>query len=467
MLVDFKELGEFGVKELVRRGADFADLFFERKFTFTAKLEENRIENISSGIEVGVGVRMVKNGRTFYGFTNGISQKSVLRVINNLAPAVNETVNEPEEKVEWKELEKRYPHIIEGSCDFNFSAEEKIMLLKRANYRARECGDRIKQVTTVLRDSMQEVVIVNSLGEIVEDVRPRIVFYVLVVASDGKILQTGYEPVGHLGDYSFFEKVSPEDISFKAAERSLRMLSAQPAPAGTFTVVISSKAGGTMIHEAVGHGLEADLTNQGLSVYSGKLGEKVASELVTVIDDGTIKGKYGSSGYDDEGVPTGKTVLIEDGVLKSFMYDRIQAQERGGATLTGNGRRQSYMDVPIPRMTNTFISPGNDDPDEIIRDTKEGILVVKMGGGQVNTINGDFVFEISEGYMIEDGKVTVPIMGASLIGNGPSALQKIDAVGNDLGFAIGTCGKDGQGVPVSDALPTIRIKEITVGGTQK
>ncbi|SNR66169.1 TldD/PmbA family protein [Desulfurobacterium atlanticum] len=463
MLVDFKELGEFGVKELIKRGADFADLFFEKKFTFTAKLEDNKVESVSNGIEIGVGIRMIKGGKTFYGFTNDITQKAILNVINNLAPANGDKPV----SINWEPKEKRYQQVVDGGVDFNVSSEDKIMLLKRANYRARECGDRIKQVTVVLKDSIQEVVIVNSLGHIVEDIRPRVVFYVLVVASDGKSLQTGYEPVGHLGDYSLFNEYQPEDIALNAAERALKMLSAEPAPAGTFTVVISSKAGGTMIHEAVGHGLEADIANQGLSVYSGKLGEKVASELVTVIDDGTLKGKYGSSGYDDEGVPTGKTVLIENGILKSFMYDRLQSEQSGTFILTGNGRRQSYMHVPIPRMTNTFIAPGNDNPQDIIEGTDRGIYVVKMGGGQVNTVNGDFVFEISEGYMIENGKITYPIKGASLIGNGPAVLQNIDAVGNDLGFAIGTCGKDGQGVPVSDALPTIRIKEITVGGTKR
>ncbi|MEO2082731.1 MAG: TldD/PmbA family protein, partial [Desulfurobacteriaceae bacterium] len=291
----------------------------------------------------------------------------------------------------------------------------------------------------------------------------RVVFYVLVVASDGVELQTGYEPVGHLGDYSLFEAVKPEEVASKAAERAPRMLSARPAPAGKFTVVLSSQAGGTMIHEAVGHGLEADLANQGLSVYSGKLGQKVASELITVIDDGFMPGKYGSAGYDDEGTPTGKNVLIENGILRGYMYDRLEAMKSSGLP-TGNGRRQSYMHVPIPRMTNTYIAPGETPPEEIIRDTKKGILVVKMGGGQVNTVNGEFVFEVSEGYLIENGEVTEPIRGASLIGNGPKVLSEIDAVGNDLGFSIGTCGKDGQGVPVSDGLPTIRIPSITVGG---
>jgi len=461
MLVDFKELGEFGIKKILEKGADYADLFFERKSLFSAKCEENKIENISSGVEIGVGIRIVRNGKTFYGFTNKLDKTTISEIIDT----INSQPESSKMPLDFRELKPKYQDLTEGDSDLSIPVESKIEILKAANEKARGFGDRVKQVTVVLRDSLQEVTIVNSLGEIVEDVRPRVVFYVLVVASDGVTLQTGYEPIGHLGDYSTLDSTLAENIASKAAERALKMLKAKPAPAGMFTVVISSSAGGTMIHEAVGHGLEADLVNQGLSVYANKVGEKVASELVTVIDDGTIKGKYGTTAYDDEGISTQKTVLIENGYLKGFMYDRYWAMKSGNLS-TGNGRRQSYMYAPIPRMRNTFIKPGDADPESIIRDTKSGILVVKMGGGQVNTVNGDFIFEVNEGYMIEDGKVTEPIRGASLIGNGPRILKEIDAVGNDLGFTIGTCGKDGQGVPVSDALPTLRIKSITVGGTK-
>ena len=461
MLVDFKELGEFGIKKILEKGADYADLFFERKSLFSAKCEENKIENISSGVEIGVGIRIVRNGKTFYGFTNKLDKTTISEIIDT----INSQPESSKMPLDFRELKPKYQDLTEGDSDLSIPVESKIEILKAANEKARGFGDRVKQVTVVLKDSLQEVTIVNSLGEIVEDVRPRVVFYVLVVASDGVTLQTGYEPIGHLGDYSTLDSTLAENIASKAAERALKMLKAKPAPAGMFTVVISSSAGGTMIHEAVGHGLEADLVNQGLSVYANKVGEKVASELVTVIDDGTLKGKYGTTAYDDEGIPTQKTVLIENGYLKGFMYDRYWAMKSGNLS-TGNGRRQSYMYAPIPRMRNTFIKPGDADPESIIRDTKSGILVVKMGGGQVNTVNGDFIFEVNEGYMIEDGKVTEPIRGASLIGNGPKILKEIDAVGNDLGFTIGTCGKDGQGVPVSDALPTLRIKSITVGGTK-
>ena len=243
------------------------------------------------------------------------------------------------------------------------------------------------------------------------------------------------------------------------------MLVARKAPGGKMPVVLSQEAGGTMVHEAVGHGLEADLASGGLSVYAGKMGEQIASHLVTVVDDPTVPGKRGSFPIDDEGTETRRNILVERGILKGFMYDRLQSM-KGGAERTGNGRRESYRHRPIPRMSNTLIAPGDSDPAEVIHSTDKGLLVRKMGGGQVNTVTGDFMFEVSEGYFIEKGKVGDPVRGATLTGNGPEVLKMIDMVGNDLGYGLGTCGKDGQGVPVADAQPTLRIGHpyITVGG---
>jgi TldD protein len=258
----------------------------------------------------------------------------------------------------------------------------------------------------------------------------------------------------------------PEEVAEVAAKRSLLMLSAKKAPMGRMPVVLSSEAGGTMIHEAIGHGLEADLAQQGLSVYSKKLGEEVASPLITVVDDPTLPQKRGSYAFDDEGVPSRRTVLVEKGILKSYLYDRLTALEEGVES-SGNGRRESYQQKPIPRMSNTMILPGEMSPKEIIHSVEKGLFVKKMGGGQVNTVNGDFVFEVSEGYLIEKGNVGEPVRGAMLIGNGPQVLKDIDMVGSDLGFGIGTCGKDGQGVPVADAQPTLRIPELVVGGQQE
>jgi TldD protein len=266
--------------------------------------------------------------------------------------------------------------------------------------------------------------------------------------------------------FELFDLSPPEEVARAAAQRSLLMLKARKAPSGRMPVVLSSEAGGTMIHEAVGHGLEADLVQQGLSVYSRKVGEKVASSLITVVDDPTLSGKRGSYAFDDEGVLSRKTLLVEKGVLRGYLYDRLTAL-KDGVESTGNGRRESYQDKPIPRMSNTMIVPGEMGPDQIIRSVERGLFVKKMGGGQVNTVNGDFVFEVNEGYLIEKGSVGEPVQGAILTGNGPKVLQEIDMVGNDLGFGIGTCGKEGQGVPVSDAQPTLRIPEILVGGQKE
>jgi TldD protein len=284
-----------------------------------------------------------------------------------------------------------------------------------------------------------------------------------VVAAGNGVIQTGYEPVGGLTGMELFEREPLDAAAERAARRAVMMLAARKAPAGRMPVVLSSEAGGTMIHEAVGHGLEADLAQSGLSVYSGKIGQQIASPLITVVDDATLPGRRGSFLVDDEGTPAQRTVLVERGVLRTYLYDRLTAL-KDGARSTGNGRRESYRHRPIPRMTNTMILPGETRPADILRSTPKGLYVRKMGGGQVNTVNGDFVFEVSEGYLIENGRIGEPVRGATLVGNGPAVLQSIDLIGSDLGFSIGTCGKDGQGSPVSDAQPTLRIPEITVGG---
>jgi TldD protein len=318
-------------------------------------------------------------------------------------------------------------------------------------------------VTVVYRDAVQSVKVMTSEGAVAEDQRVYTTALVQVVAADGPTIQTGYEPVGGLIGYEIFEHSPLETAGRKSAQRAVDMLKARRAPGGRMPVVISSAAGGTMIHEAIGHGLEADLAQQGLSVYSGKVGEPVASSVISVVDDATLPSRRGSFAFDDEGTPAGRTVLVENGILRRYMYDRYTASIDGTVS-TGNGRRESYEHKPIPRMTNTFIAPGECDPEEIIRSVPKGLLVTKMGGGQVNTITGDFVFEVQEGFLLQDGKVGDLVRGATLVGNGPEVLKSIDMVGSDLGFSIGTCGKDAQGVPVSDAMPTLRIPEIVVGG---
>ena len=453
-----KDKAGYILSTLMSQGGEYGEIFYEKSRTTRMQLEDRKIDKITHGYDEGVGLRLIKEGKTYYGYTTNPTFENLIELAKTLARGEGHGP---------VAIGKRY---IQGFTEVLIDPDRESLkfraeILKRADDKARSFGDKIKQVTAVLMDKTREILIINTLGETAEDTQKRVVFFVEVIASDGHTLQRGYESLGGRIGFEIFEKNPPEEVAEKAAKRALLMLNAKPAPAGTFTVVMSSQAGGTMIHEAVGHGLEADLVQQGLSVYAGKLGEKVASELVTVVDDATLPHHNGSFTVDDEGVPAQRKVLIKDGILTGYMYDRLRAM-KDGVESTGNGRRQSYAHVPIVRMTNTFIDRGKDNPEDIIKDTKKGILVVKMGGGEVNTVTGDFVFEIMEGYLIENGEITYPIRGATLIGNGPKALQDIDAVGNDLGWAIGTCGKDGQGVPVTDAQPTIRIKKLTLGGVE-
>jgi len=344
-----------------------------------------------------------------------------------------------------------------------YAMDKKIELVRTANKTARTFDKRIKQVIVMYRDSVQKVQIATSEGFIAEDERIHTLMVVHVIASDNGVIQTGYEPAGGLIGFELFENVKPEELALTAARRATMMLTAQRAPGGRMPVVISSNAGGTMIHEAIGHGLEADLAQQGLSVYSEKIGKQVASPLVTVLDDATIPNKRGSFRFDDEGTPSQRTVLVKNGKLTGYMYDNYTAMQDKTRS-TGNGRRESYHSRPIPRMTNTFIASGESLPEDVLQSTPKGLFVKKMGGGQVNTVTGDFVFEVQEGYIIDNGRIGEPVRGATLTGNGPEVLKSIDRVGSDMGFSIGTCGKDNQGVPVSDAMPTIRIPEIVVGG---
>ena len=449
------------LKETLANGGELAELFIEDSASTSIVCEDNKIEQVISGRDIGAGLRLIYDKKTAYAYTNDINEDSLLTLakrIRSAAKGNKETV---------LDMTVRRPHI-----DFpilkdveDVAAGKKIEKVKIANETGRRFDKRVRQVKVMYQDGRRKVMIANSKGEQAEDDRCGIVFVMHVIVSDGTTIQTGYESAGGFMGFELFDDESPDKVARAAANRAIMMLEAEKAPAGEMAVVLSNEAGGTMIHEAIGHGLEGDFIQQGLSVYSKKLGEKIASPLITVIDDSTLPAKRGSFRFDDEGTPSQRTVLVEDGVLKQFMYDRLSAM-KGGKSSTGNGRRMSYKYRPIPRMTNTFIAPGKMNPDEIVKSVKKGLFVKKMGGGEVNIVNGDFVFEVSEGYLIEDGKIKQPVRGATLTGNGPEVLKEIDMVGNDLGFSIGTCGKDGQGAPVSDAQPTLRIPKIVVGGTK-
>jgi len=451
------------INEICKKGSDFAEIYIEEKHTSMVFCEDNRIEKINSGTDVGAGIRIVRDGNTAYVYTNDLSEQGLFKAVSVAGHVVEsgENLNNPSISLMWKKpaYSLAYERLPESVM-----LEEKIKHVLSANEAARDVSREIRQVTVVISDMHKKIQVVNSEGDFIEDERARVRAIIHTVAERNGVIQTGYESTGGVCGWELFDKVSLTGKADKAARLAANMLEARPAPAGKMTVVMSSEAGGTMVHEACGHGLEADLVQKGLSVYRGKLGQKVAADGVSVIDDATLEAKYGSFSFDDEGNYGEKTVLIDNGRLVRYMYDRLTAR-KDGTQSTGNGRRESYQHKPIPRMSNTFIAPGQDDPHDIIESTKYGLLVKKMGGGQVNTTNGDFVFEVQEGYIIEDGKIKYPVRGATLTGNGPHVLQNVDRIGNDLGFAIGVCGKDGQGVPVADAQPTIRIKELVVGGT--
>jgi TldD protein len=436
----------------LRRGGEYADVYVESRSITSLIIEDSRLEKIITGHETGAGIRLLSDGKTSYAFSNDLSPNALF-----MAAAEVSSMAGNGSQQEIPRLESRKPSVEFSIRSFpdDVPLEKKIGLIRKAERSARSHDARIRQVSVIYRDLLQKVQTAASEGFFAEDERVYTSFIIQVIASQDGLVQTGYEAIGGFSGFEFLDAEAVEALALKAAQRAVSMLAARKAPADRMPVVISSQAGGTMIHEAIGHGLEADL-----------LGEKVASELITVIDDATLSGKRGSFRFDDEGTPSQRTVLVEQGILKSYMYDKLTAMKEG-KTSTGNGRRESYQNRPIPRMTNTFIAPGAHNPEEIMRSVDQGLFVVKMGGGQVNTVTGDFVFDVQEGYLIRNGQKSDLVRGATLTGNGPEILKSIDMVGTDLGFSIGTCGKDAQGVPVTDAMPTVRIPEIVVGGSHE
>jgi TldD protein len=460
------------LREALKEGGEFADLFFEQTHSAVIICEEDRIEKVIFGVDMGVGLRILIGRKTFYGFTTEISKESLFDLAKRISRSAKEGGGERKNGFPLPSRAAVAPASISKSLypiqkhPDGLSVEERVSVVKRANEAARKLDPHVQQVKVLYRDVNQKVSIANSEGTLVEGERVGTVLSVQVVSAKEDVVQTGYEPIGGAVGFELFDLHPPEEVAEVAAKRALLMLSARRAPMGKMTVVLSSDAGGTMIHEAIGHGLEADLAQQGLSVYSKKIGGRVASSLITVVDDPTLPRRRGSYAFDDEGVASRRTILVEQGVLRGYLYDRLSALE-DGVESSGNGRRESYQHKPIPRMSNTMILPGKMGPEEIVGSVEKGLFVKKMGGGQVNTVNGDFIFEVNEGYLIEKGSVGEPVRGATLIGNGPRVLKDIDMVGSDLGFGIGTCGKDGQGVPVADAQPTLRIPELIVGGQEE
>ncbi len=448
---------------------DFAEIYMERKEGTHLIFDGGELDDASGGIDSGVALRIVKNDVTYFANGNDTDSGSIMALARELARDAEgtgkSTSNMKPDRGMIALESLTFPEISSVMRDpLKIPIDEKVDILKRADVSARGYSKEIVQVTAQYIDSVKEFIVANTEGTCSED---RVTIVTLAVHSLGKrgdIIRSGWKVGSRSCGFEIFEETSPEHIGSESARIAILQLDAKPAPAGTFTVVLSSKAGGTMIHEACGHGLEADFIDKGVSVYSGQLGKKVASDLITVIDDGTMPGMRGSSRFDEEGNPSQKVILIEKGILRRFLHSG-KTSKKMNVQPTGNGRRESYRHLPIPRMRNTYIAPGTMDPAAVISQVEKGVFVADMGGGEVDTISGNFVFHCSEAYMIRDGKVCEPIRDATLTGNGPEILKMIDAVGSDLGFQNGTCGKEGQSVPVSNAQPTIRIPRIVVGGS--
>ncbi len=436
---------------------DIWDIYAEQSRTTAITCEDNRIDKIVSGIDSGTGVRGVKDFRTFYGFTNKEDFESLAAVASTLS-AEKKTSNK---NFTLSDIQTINPHKIK-IYPADILTPEKITFVKALNETARAVSGLIRQVSITYLEKTQTVEIINDLGRRVADTRIYCTVIMQVVAAKGNRIETAYKAISGQKGYELIKEENFAKHILAVAQRAVSLLEVDKKITGKMTAVLSSEAGGTLIHEAVGHSLEADIVQKDMSKYKGMVGKKVAAEIVSVVDDATLENKRGAFCFDDEGIPAQKTVLIEKGILKGYMNDRITAS-RDKVSPTGNGRRESYKFKPIVRMSNTMISPGTGNATALIKDTKNGIFVKHMGGGEVNTVTGDFIFEVKEGYIIENGKITEPVRDATLMGNGIEVLNSIDAVCDDLGFEVGTCGKDGQGVPVTDAQPTIRIPQILVG----
>jgi TldD protein len=444
------------------RGGDFAEVFAEDRRSSSATFDDGKFEELRSGRERGAGVRVVRGETTGYAHTADLSEAGLGEAAEAAAAAAS-SGGPGATIIPLTRRAAQAPHEVKVLPE-GVEKSRKVEMLTRADEAARGEGDSVRQVTASYADGRRRILVANSDGLLTEDDQVRTRFMVNCVAVGDTGMQTGMEAPGYTVGFEYFDEHVPEDIARIAAQRALSKLSARPAPSGKVPVVLKRGAGGVLFHEACGHGLEADLVGRDASVFRGRVGEQVASPLVTLVDDGGLAREWGAYAIDDEGAPAQRNVLIQDGVLTDYMWDLVRARKVGRAS-TGNGRRETYQHLPMVRMTNTFLEEGADDPEDIIRQTPFGLYCVALGGGQVNTATGDFVFGITEAYMIEDGQITDPVRNAQLIGNGPETLLGVDAVGRDFDTWAGTCGKDGQGVPVSSGQPTLRIRELTVGGT--
>lgn len=453
------------LSEALSQGGDYADLYFEYLATSTIGMDERIVKTATQGVSLGVGVRVISGEKTGYAYSGDLSPEKIMsaaRVAACIASGPSKVEKTPLEEGSRRNL---YP-VLTAPTDTAFT--DRVDLVKRAERAARAYDPRVFQVQATYADNLRHVLVANTEGVLNFDRQPMARLNVHALAREnGGSPQSGYAGGGGRVDLDFFlNEKTPEHFAREAARQAIVQLDAVEAPAGESIVVLGPGWPGVLLHEAVGHGLEADFNRRGTSAFTGRIGQQVASPLCTVIDDGTIGSRRGSLNVDDEGNETQKNILIENGILRGYLQDQLSSRLMG-STPTGNGRRESYEHVPMPRMTNTFMLAGESDPEEIIRSVPRGLYCANFAGGQVDITSGNFVFSASESYLIEDGRLTRPVKNATLIGNGPEALKYVSMVGNDLKLdeGIGVCGKDGQSVPVGVGIPTVRIDRMTVGGT--
>jgi len=450
--------------EALSAGGDYADLYFESVMATALGVDEQIVKSASQGTSAGCGVRVLSGERTGYAYTDNLSPERLLHAARTAALIASGPAKQPMQGFVETPSAELYPMPV-GGYDLDLAA--RLELILRADRAARAFDARIVQVRASYSEELRRVLIAASDGAFASDTQPLCRLNVFAIAKEGAVTTKGAAGGGGRAGLDQFQgSKGPEALAREAARGAILQLGAVPAPAGEMEVVLGPGWPGILLHEAVGHGLEADFNRKKTSAFTGLIGQSVASPKVTVVDNGTMAGRRGSLNVDDEGTPTQETVLIEGGVLKGYLSDKLSARLMGMAN-TGSGRRESYQAIPMPRMTNTYMLAGDDAPEDILHSVKRGLYAVNFGGGQVDITNGKFVFSASEAYLIEDGKVTAPVRDATLIGNGPEALKYVSMVGNDLKLdeGIGTCGKDGQSVPVGVGMPTIKLDRMTVGGT--
>jgi TldD protein len=450
--------------EALAAGGDYADLYFEAVTSTSLGVDEQIVKSASQGSSAGCGVRVLSGERTGYAYTDNLSPERLLHAARTAALIASGPAKQTVQGFTETKTADLYPVPLGG---FNLDLAARLELILRADRAARAFDPRVVQVRAGYSEELRRILIAASDGAFASDTQPLSRLNVFVIAKDGPTSTKGSAGAGgRFGLEQFKGSKSPEVLAQEAARGAILQLGAVPAPAGEMQVVLGPGWPGILLHEAVGHGLEADFNRKKTSAFAGLIGQSVASSKVTVVDNGTMQGRRGSLNVDDEGSATQETVLIENGVLRGYLTDKLSARLTGAAN-TGSGRRESYQCIPMPRMTNTYMLAGDDAPEDILRSVKKGLYAVNFGGGQVDITNGKFVFSASEAYLIEDGKITSPVKDATLIGNGPEALKYVSMVGNDLKLdeGIGTCGKDGQSVPVGVGMPTIKLDRMTVGGT--